>query len=366
MTSTTPPEIASRVEAHIPRFKLTRLLNQDQAGRRISLLGTVDAQPAVLIAERAAFATDHAHLASFPTSLTRIKNLGANDIYSWFLANSNPNPSNPSNGGDDEPVAVPPDFKINLIYPCTEKHIKKYSAQPTRVVTETPFIYTSYVRPWIRRQREKGTLTWIYNILEGRTEQEDVIYREDAKPTANATANAIGANETTNGDQGDGDGDDDDEGFLLLPDLNWDRRTPTSLHLLCLPTRRDIWSLRDLTKAHIPWLQRMRAKLVAATVQLYSPAIEPDQLKLYVHYQPTYHHFHVHVVHVALEAGATQAVGKAWGFEVLVEWLENMEGGHEAGLDKVSLTYGLGERSELWEKVFGVLKTGGEVDVEGL
>jgi m7GpppX diphosphatase len=58
MTSTTPPDVASRVEAYIPRFKLTRLLNQDQAGRRISLLGNIDDQPALLIAERAAFATE--------------------------------------------------------------------------------------------------------------------------------------------------------------------------------------------------------------------------------------------------------------------------------------------------------------------
>lgn len=249
MASTTPPEIAAKVEAYIPRFAVTRLLNQDQAGRRISLFGTIDSQPALLIAERAAFARDHAHLASFPTSLTKIKNLGANDIYSWFLANSNP--ESKGSAGD-----VPPDYKLNLIYPCTEKHIKKYSAQGVRMVTETPEIYAKYVRPWVQRQREKGTLNWVFNIIEGRTEQEDVIYREHGE-----------------------------EGFLLLPDLNWDRKTMPSLHLLGLVERRDIWSVRDLKKGNVEWVKHMREKFLDATVKLY-PEIERDQLKLYVHCKP--------------------------------------------------------------------------------
>ncbi|KAF2690404.1 scavenger mRNA decapping enzyme [Lentithecium fluviatile CBS 122367] len=327
MTSTTPPEIASKVEAYIPRFRLTRLLNQDQAGRRISLLGTIDSQPGLLIAERAAFATDHAHLASFPTSLSRVKNLGANDIYFWFLANSG---AGKAGGGD---LDVPPDFKLNLIYPCTEKHVKKYSAQGVRMVTETPETYASYVKPWIQRQREKGTLNWIFNIIEGRSEQEDVIYRETGE-----------------------------EGFLLLPDLNWDRKTMSSLHLLGLVERRDIWSVRDLKKGEVQWLKHMREKFSDATVKLY-PEIEKDQLKLYVHYQPTYHHFHIHIVHVALESGATQAVGKALSLENIISQLETMQGGSEAGFQDVSLTYGLGEASELWEKVFSMVKGGGVPDV---
>jgi len=243
MTSTTPPEVAARVESLIPKFKLTRLLNSDQAGRRISLYGTIDSQPALFIAERAAFDTSEQNLTSFSTSLRNIKNLGANDIYSWFLANSNPS--------DDQP---PPDFKLNLIYPCTEKHVKKYEAQGLRVVTETPEIYKSYIRPYMAAQREKGALNWVFNIIEGRTEQEDVVYRES----------------------------DPSKGFLLLPDLNWDRKTIGALHLLGLVERRDIWSVRDLKKGNVRWLNHMKNKMVEATCGLYE-GVERDQLKLYVH-----------------------------------------------------------------------------------
>jgi m7GpppX diphosphatase len=243
MTSTTPPEIAAAVEALVPKFLLTRLLNSDQAGRRISLLGTIDSQPALLLAERAAFSTTSEDLTAFPTSLRKVKNLGANDIYSWFLANSKPTSS------DHEP----PDFKLNLIYPCTQKHINKYEAQGLRVVTETPEIYAKYVRSYMQRQRDKGTLNWVYNVIEGRAEQEDVMYREHG-----------------------------DEGFLLAPDLNWDRKTIGSMHLLGLVERRDIWSVRDLKKGNVEWLKHMREKMIDATVKLY-PEVEKDQLKLYVH-----------------------------------------------------------------------------------
>ncbi|CAI4211369.1 unnamed protein product [Parascedosporium putredinis] len=303
-------ETKEAAEALVPRFKLTRALNQDQAGRRVSLLGEIDSQPALLILERAPFPTEEEYLRSAPVSLSRLTNLGANDIYHWFMAAAGPRAAEKPGDAQD----FFPDLKINLIYPCTETHVKKYSKQGVRFVTETPEIY--------RDHREQGRLNWVFNIIEGRTEVEDVIYR------------------TVLGEAGD-------EGFLLLPDLNWDRKTLEALHLLALVERRDLWSLRDLKKQHIPWLEHMKDKLIAAT---------KDQLKLYLHYQPTYHHLHIHIVHVALEAGATQATGKAVGLESVMETLKVMEGDGEAGMESVALSYTLGEASELWEQVYEPLK----------
>ncbi|KAJ9136500.1 mRNA decapping hydrolase [Pleurostoma richardsiae] len=277
---------AGSPEALVPKFRLERQLNQDQAGRRTSLYGTIDSQPALLILERAPFPTSTHYLTSISGSLRTLKNLGANDIYHWYMASSGAVAGGDGSGesSDDNEFA---DLKINLIYPCTEQHVKKYSKQGVRLVTETPEIYRDRVRPYMQAKREEGRLNWIFNIIDGLKEQEDVIYRT---PRGSA---AVG-----------------DEGFLLLPDLNWDRRTLEALHLLGIVERRDIWSLRDLRRRHVPWLRHMRARLLEAAVGCH-PGVEPDQLKLYVHYQPTYYHFHVHIVHVALEAGATQATGKA-------------------------------------------------------
>lgn len=293
------------------------------------MYGSIDEKPALLILERAPFPDSEAHLGSIPSSLARLRNLGANDIYNWYMARS----GSPSDAETRENFFA--DLKINLIYPCTETHIKKYSKQGVRFVTETPEIYREKIRPYMQNKREQGRLNWVFNILDGKTEVEDVIYRTEPWGVAEQT-----------------------EGFLLLPDLNWDRKTIDGLHLLALVERRDLWSLRDLKKKHVVWLRHMKQHLLDATVATY-PSVERDQLKLYVHYQPTYYHLHIHIVHVALEAGATQATGKAVGLESIIETLEAMAGEEEqAGMDGLSMSYTLGEASELWTEVFEPIKSG--------
>ncbi|KAL8846803.1 MAG: hypothetical protein Q9221_008131 [Calogaya cf. arnoldii] len=311
----------SASEALVPQFKLHQLLNQDQGGRRVTLLGSIEGKPTLLTAERAAFPSDTKILEAFHRNLADVKNLGTNDIYHWYLASVG--------HGEDSP----PDLKLNLISPCTEKHIKKYSPQGVRMVTETPEIYKDHIRPYIAKQREEGRLDWVFNILEGRKEQKDIIFRDPGQDGAK------------------------EEAFLLAPDLNWDRKTLTSLHLLAIVERRDLWSLRDLKKSHIVWLKHMREKVVEATVKNY-PGIDDDQLKLYMHYQPTFYHLHIHVVHVMLEPTGTQAIGKAFGLENTIVQLESLAGGEDAGMSDVSLTYTLGESHDLWTDVFLPLKEG--------
>ncbi|KAK3390317.1 HIT-like domain-containing protein [Podospora didyma] len=323
-------ETKAKAEALMPKFQFGRLLNQDQAGRRTSLYGTIDSQPALLILERAPFPSSADYLGSVAGSLTTLKNLGANDVYHWYMAHSGGGASNSTSSNNNDSDDFFADLKINLIYPCTEKHVKKYSKQGVRFVSETPAIYRDHVRPFMQAQREAGRLNWAFNIIEGRKEVEDVIYRTPF-------------------------GQDPEEGFLLLPDLNWDRKTVDALHLLGLVERRDLWSLRDLRKKHVPWLRHMKAKFLEATTTVY-PQLEADQLKLYLHYQPTYYHLHIHIVHVALEAGATQATGKAVGLDSIIGQLEVMHGDGEAGMDAVTLCYTLGEASDLWVDVFEPLK----------
>ena len=251
---TTPEKLAA--ESLIAHFQLQCLLNLDQNGRRISLLGSIHSQPALLTLERAAFPTDLGVIGSFLSGISNTTNLGANDIYRWYMASHHQPSLSSSNGGDGSS----PDLKLNLIYPCTDQHVKKYSPQTVRMVTENPEIYANFVQPFMRRKREEGRLNWVFNIIEGRTEQEDVILREH------------------------GGTGDDGEGFLLLPDLNWDRETMGGLHLLALVERRDIWSLRDLRKRHIVWLRHMREKILKAAVAIYGGrGVEEDMLKLYVH-----------------------------------------------------------------------------------
>ncbi|KAM0810503.1 putative M7GpppX diphosphatase [Seiridium cardinale] len=317
-------EAKRNAEALIPKFQLERVLNQDEGGRRINLYGHVETKPAILVLERAPFPDAPEYLSALPTNLRSLTNLGNNDIYSWFLGSGGP----VAEENEKDEFA---DLKLSLICPCTEKHVKKHSKQGYRFVVETPQVYHDKVRPFMQASREAGHLNWVYNIIEGRKEVEDVIYRTPL-------------------------GRDGDEGFLMLPNLHWDRKTIEALHLLGIVERRDLWTLRDLQKKHIPWLKHMRAKLVDATVGKY-PQIEEDQLKLFFHYHPTYYHLHIHVVHVMLEATSTQSVGKAIGLDSVIEQLKRMEGDADTGMDALSLSYTVGEESDLWIEVFEPLKT---------
>lgn len=60
------------------------------------------------------------------------------------------------------------------------------------------------------------------------------------------------------------------------------------------------------------------------------------------------------------EATSTQSVGKAFGLENLISQLENMAGGSEAGMADVSLTYYLGDASDIWKEIFLPIKERGE------
>lgn len=346
-TTNATPETKAQAESLLPLFQLSKLLSQDQHGRRINLLGTIYEQQAVLTLERAAFPSDSPVIATLFHSLIGTRNLGANDIYRWYMSNSLT---------DDHP-----NIKVNLIWPCTESHIRKYATQKVRYVTETPEMYSQHIKPWIARtQRTEKRVGWIYNILDGITEQEDVVYRSE------------GYGRYEQEDRSDS------LGFVLLPDLNWDRRSVKGLHLLALVERRDLWSLRSLRKRDIQWLKRLREEAVRAAAgearrllrlderdgEEVEADVDEDQFKCYVHYQPTYYHFHVHVVHVMLEAGATQATGKAFSLDLLIQMLEILSE-EEESLEGISVSYTMGEESELWKQGFSALKKGDKVTLNG-
>ena len=39
--------------------------------------------------------------------------------------------------------------------------------------------------------------------------------------------------------------------------------------------------------------------------------VRPEELRIYLHYQPSYYHLHMHFLHIKCDAGAGMAAGKA-------------------------------------------------------
>jgi len=153
--------------------------------------------------------------------------------------------------------------KSTVIYPATDKHIEKYSICQKYLINETPDLYETVTLPYITSSQ--FSLDWVYNILDHKQETERIVF-EDKDP---------------------------ETGFILLPDLKWDGRNVENLYLLGIVRHRGIKSLRDLNGSHLPLLRNLRLSAKQAIVERYG--LNPTQLRMYFHYQPSFYHLHVHI-----------------------------------------------------------------------
>ncbi|KAG4302568.1 hypothetical protein PCK1_001152 [Pneumocystis canis] len=307
-------------------FIFDSVLNEDPRLKYIVLLGHIFDLKSILIIEKTAF--NYADIISYITENGLHLNLiEKNDVYHVFLA------------GIVQYDKEMPQFKLTLIYPASETHIKKYSKQSKFRVEETPEIYELYVKPYVKTMKGPR-IQWVYNILDHITEQEHILFED--LDTAN--------------------------GFIILPDLKWDRKTILSLYYIAIVHRRDISSLRDLKKEHIPLLYRIKQVSLDIIPQKYH-GISKNQLKFFVHClfpsifyfsnllftdQPSYYHFHVHITHIEHDTGDGMDIGKAYLLEEIIDQLEKMP--NDISFSQRTLTYFLGEKTDLWVNVFSKIQ----------
>jgi len=315
--------MATTPEEDLKLFKFERILNQDTGRKYIGLLGSINGNPAIITAEKTAF--DANNVANFVTpglGLDQLNLVEKNDIYHWFMATFHQN------------AKTDAALKVNLIYPCTDAHIRKYSAQKAHMVVETPEIYEKYIIKYIDNYIASGRLSWVYNILEHRKESEKIIFEDPDKTT----------------------------GFILLPDMKWDLVTMTSMYLTVIVHRTDIKSIRDLNGSHIPFLVNIRDRVEKEVAAKFAE-ITADKLKLYIHYHPSYYHFHIHVVHISHDMGLSATIGKAILLNEVIQNLQIMKavenaGGEPIGYKDINITYALGEEHDLWKKLFSKVMVG--------
>ncbi|GAA5832611.1 hypothetical protein JCM3766R1_004264 [Sporobolomyces carnicolor] len=298
-------------------FEYERTLNEDARALVVYLLGTAvpegsqERAPAIIKIEKTPYEPGEAVALTSPDAWSRLQMKTCNDIYATSLAWFAPGRSTA-------------DVQLTSICPATEKHILKYSIQKHRLVRETPALYESVVKPYID-SIPSATIKWVYGILEGTAEAENVLLRDD----------------------------DPKIGFVLTPDLKWDQKTMTSLYLLVLTQDRSIRSLRDLTPAHLPLLRNIRQASEKVAMDKYG--IDKGELRFFVHYQPTYYHFHVHVVHVNYENFGGITVGQAHLLDDVIDNLELEEeaqgstSGRASYYSRKTFTYALGTNHKLFE-----------------
>lgn len=260
----------------LSKFSLTRILNQLSRTKDIFILGRFSNQPeneqSILLINKDAIMEESLVPDTFQhISLTADM---TNDVYEKYIASL---PVKLSGG------------KVTVIRPATEQHIRKYSAQLYSFIHETPEMYEKITKPFV--EEKALSHQWVYNILEGKSETERVLLRDE----------------------------DPRLGFVMMPDLKWDPTDRTTLYVLAIVLRHDIKSLRDLTKEHLPLLKNIQSKSLAFITEKWG--YTPREIRAYVHYQPSYYHFHVHFTFCGYEAPGTY-VGKA---HLLDEIIDNID-----------------------------------------
>ncbi|RKO87024.1 HIT-like domain-containing protein [Blyttiomyces helicus] len=286
----------------LAEFSFERILSQDARSKTAAILGSSNKVPTILHLER--LPLDGIELAAVSSRLEGPRLTDSNDIYAWLLADLVPSPTHPS-------------LKIYSISPATEAHIKKYSTQKRALVRETPEVYARIVDPFVRGQ-DPGRIQWVYNILMGKKEVDRVVFKDG----------------------------DEVKGFVLLPDSKWDGKNVETLYLQTIVNDRSIRSLRDLRAKHLPLLKNIRDKILTVVPSKF-PDVSAHELRLYIHYQPSYYHLHVHVTNLSFESPGQQ-VGQAHLLDDVIDNIEVIDRDYYA---KRTLVYALGTESPLFGRL---------------
>ena len=138
--------------------------------------------------------------------------------------------------------------------------ITKLKTYSTRIIKES---YEEYLDFLSKRDIEKDR--WIYNIIDGLAEQDKILFR--------------------------------DNNIIVIPTYLWDSKNIEKLHILCLPTDKNLRTIRDLTSVHIPLLQRIKDATLEVIQDIYS--LKEENLKIFFHYDPSTYHLHIHFVNTA-------------------------------------------------------------------
>ncbi|XP_068180976.1 m7GpppX diphosphatase-like [Antennarius striatus] len=226
-------------------FQTCEVLRHSEREKSIFLHGQIQGQDAVVILEKNPIQKDSVEEL---LSGSKVKLEMKNDIYSTYQLQAPPHLSA---------------IKTTLMWPATEKHVNKFKHQDSFLVKETKEDYFNITLPFIL-QNKGFNVQWVYNILDKKAEVDRIIY-EDPDPKL---------------------------GFVLLPDMKWNQKNVDDLYLIAIVHQRNIKSLRDLTSAHIPLLMNIFTKGQEAILKRYN--LPASKLRVYLHYQPSYYHLHVH------------------------------------------------------------------------
>ncbi|XP_076236246.1 decapping enzyme, scavenger [Calliopsis andreniformis] len=242
-------------EISLSSFQVKRVLQNNCLRKQVCVEGVFEGYEGstIILLEKRNFSDDTVSLKKeFFNEDTTLRKLYSNDIYGNY---------------ECFPVKTYNGLNAMVIHPATPKHIEKFKRKELYIVDETYELYQKITLPYI--ESSSLSLEWVYNILEHKAEQDKVVYEDKNEET----------------------------GFVLVNDLKWDGQ-PNTLKLIALPFKK-IKSMRELNASHLPLLKNIRDSGTKTITEKFN--ISPSQLRIYLHYQPSYYHLHVHFAYLMFE-----------------------------------------------------------------
>eukprot|EP00041_Stephanoeca_diplocostata_P009912 m.156685 g.156685 ORF g.156685 m.156685 type:complete len:306 (+) comp17948_c0_seq2:230-1147(+) len=221
-------------------------------------------------------------------------------------------------------VEVADTWCVELICPATDRDIAKHATQQFFMFRETAEVHATVTRPFIDSIGEDA-VQWVFNILDGTSEAENVVARSSA--------------------------------FIVVKDYKWrDEKDLSLMHLLAIVRDRSLKSLRDLTGDHVSLLRDIRDEGLRVLHERFS--VDRSEVRVYLHYLPTFYHLHVHFDHVSGERlGGSWDVGKAILLDDVIDNLARTSDHYTTG----SMTVTLGTTRDA--KLIEMLQAAGELVV---
>jgi len=186
-------------------------------------------------------------------------------------------------------LRVPLAYHIEVIAPASTRQITRARVEERVLVRETPELYQQALGPLAEEIRKDGrSIQWVYNILDHKKEVDRIVFED---PPSSLPPSSPSSSPTS--------------GFLLVPDPKWKshpnpsdtpkekwKHNPCTAGLACLAIvhDRDIGSLRDLRRKHVPLLKSVLEKGLKAIEEVYR--VEREEVRVFVHYVPQFFHFH--------------------------------------------------------------------------
>ena len=140
------------------------------------------------------------------------------------------------------------------------KDVTQMKQRVKRLVQED---YKTYLQTLDKRDYKKDI--WIYNIIDGISEQESILHKDDK--------------------------------CIVFVNYFWDRKDIDKLQLLCMPMNTTLRSIRTLDASHVSLLEHMKQVTLQVIREKYG--LEEEYIKMYFHYQPSTYHLHIHFVNTA-------------------------------------------------------------------